>query len=209
MDGSYSDEVVRVTLESIPENLRNILQIEGGIISRIPKVTEVSAKKREFLRVIEGVTREEFTEDHWTDESAAEQRDDELDGDESNDVCICSKHIHHLYYIQHISSGQVFKVGSECVRKISEILYKKLTKDKCKRCKEPVPDKRRKFHKDGYCGKACYLVDGFKITFGQHRGKKMSELPDKYVLFLHENRHKWNGGQIDLWEAFDASFEIK
>ena len=132
--------------------------------------------------------------------------DIEFAGDETNDVCICSQPIHHLFYILHIPSGITFKVGSECVHKISRELYLVLTKGACKFCGKGIKDRRRTPCKNGFCGDECYAWGGYRLSFGKNRGTRLSKIPNGYAAWLGgQDRKEFHSIN---WDLFDYVWEL-
>ena len=107
----------------------------------------------EFLWVIENITKEEFDEKNWKVDN--QSFDYDYGGGESH--CICCHVIHNSFTITHIPTNNSFEVGSKCVKKVSNELYRRITtkKDLCKTCREPKVDKRTNIGKKGYCSTSC------------------------------------------------------
>ena len=144
-------------------------------------------KRNEFIWVIEDITETQFNESEWTGR--------EIESDIS--MCICSQAVCHTYSIHHLPTGHNFLVGSQCVQKISPTLATIITHDKCKKCSEPVLDKRTKCGKLGFCSEECMwkvellsvqdrLKRKYRVPFGKHKGKKIEELPKSYLTWMNK-----------------------
>ena len=129
-------------------------------------------KRNEFIWVIEDITETPFNESEWNGR--------EIESDIS--MCICSQAVCHTYSIHHLPTGHNFLVGSQCVQKISPTLATIITHDKCKKCSEPVLDKRTKFGKLVFCSEECMYI----VPFGKHKGKKIEELPKSYLTWMNK-----------------------
>ena len=107
----------------------------------------------EFLWVIENITKEEFDEMNWK----VDNQSFDYDYGDVGSHCICCHGIHNSYTITHIPTNNSFEVGSDCVKKISNELHRRITtkKDLCKTCREPEVDKRTNVGKEGYCSESC------------------------------------------------------
>ncbi len=190
----------------IPSDLQNTIYLDQGAINRISnKPLHTSSKSVEFLYIIEKVTKEAFDETEWEAEDRGQGKEDDDDDDEGN-VCICSQPIHQLHYITHIPTRYTFKVGCECVKKVSKKLYYHLTKDKCKRCENPLMDRRRIPEKNGYCSELCYHICEYRLSFGKHKGSLLYKAPNEYIRWLDEDGRKYFGKNYKFWRVFDLLF---
>lgn len=119
-----------------------------------------------------------------------------FDSNDTENMCVCTHPIRDLCYIQHVPSGLVWQVGSTCVNNIDKNLGEQLEKYKlrskrirdgiiCKYCEEPLMDLRKKFQKDGYCGKNCYSKDTYVIEFGTYKGNVLKD------FLLTEEGSRW------------------
>lgn len=129
-------------------------------------------KQNEFLWIIEKLTGTPFNETEWNG----------IETISDISMCICSQEISHVYLIKHIPSNKQFLVGSQCVKKISTKLAGIITHDKCKKCSEPVMDKRTKYGKLGFCSRECMYL----VPFGKHKGKTIDELPRSYISWMNK-----------------------
>jgi hypothetical protein len=169
---------------NIPLKIQNVLIYNSGVIHRISESKLITKNmKMEFLYIIKNIVKEKFNPDNW------DSADDFTQGsreDEENNVCICTHEIYNLYYIKHINSGYIFKVGSECVKKIDNKLYIKITKDKCKikNCEVRLTNKKNKYQKNGYCSEHCYLF--------KQKNKFVYGLNNLEPTFILDNIKKWN-----------------
>lgn len=157
----------------INEKLINIIEYnkDYDAFQRISNILETKNKNTEFKYVIETQTNTKFNEDEWVNV---------VNKIQFNSNCICTHRIENIYIIKHIPTKMKFIVGSECVKKTSEKLYNKMTKDKCKFCNEPILDKRTLHGRQEICSKNCLDLNTITIKFGKYVGKKVIEiLPDK------------------------------
>jgi len=105
--------------------------------------------KKTFNQCLYAITGEEFNPKDWTNGTR------DINDDDDDHYCICGHKIHKLYYIQYIPTGIQVQVGKDCVEKIDEKLYKRITSDKfCLECDEPI-GKQSKIHKQGFCSEDC------------------------------------------------------
>ena len=59
------------------------------------------------------------------------------------------------YFIYNSKDKIVIRVGSTCVEKIYNELYKAFQNGECKYCKTVIPDRRSNIHKEFYCDEYC------------------------------------------------------
>lgn len=73
--------------------------------------------------------------------------------------CICSHNISQLEFLQHIPTGIILMMGSECINKIDK-RFNKQTKV-CSICKKGFgnTDKRKQPFRSGFCSFTCKIVD--------------------------------------------------
>lgn len=145
----------------------------------------------EFLYIFE-TQYGKFIEEDWEPEFLHEGEYDiyhpysEEAGDSENRICVCTHHIHNLYYITHKHSQMTFQVGSKCVMKCGENIAEKMKTvivklknfekgNICIYCDEPLTDNRRTYQKHGFCDYSCYQKMKYIIPFGKHKGKLLVE----------------------------------
>jgi uncharacterized protein (DUF3820 family) len=182
------------TLNHLPENVRRVLLCPQGMVERVPNTPLLTKTMRtEFIHIIQLVTKEIFNPEQWNGQSLQE----DLNEEGITECCICTKEIHNLYEICHIPTQIRFKVGCDCVEKISKKLRDKIVKDKCIMCKGVVQDRRRRYQKDGYCGEECYADHNPTIDFGKHENERIEDLPQSYIDWLNKKyRH------VDKFKTF-------
>ena len=96
-----------------------------------------------------------WVEDENIDVCQGDDCCEEVDYCDCNKKCICGHHIRKLYYIQNIEDTISCLVGCCCIKKVSEDLYSRLTKEKCKVCNATLMDRRLKYQNNDYCSKDC------------------------------------------------------
>lgn len=106
--------------------------------------------QKEFLDVLHDITGDKEIKDKY---KASEQTSS--CEEEDNQKCICSHSINHLHYIQHIKTGIIIQVGSSCIHKVDQKLYKALINGVCKVCKEAIESMRKNVNKNGFCSDVC------------------------------------------------------
>jgi hypothetical protein len=134
--------------------------------SQLP-LTEMS---KEFNSILFEYTGRKFNQDEWDLARDGKQRPISFrlgtDEDPVVERCICTHNIYELCFIVHIPTGEKFQVGTECVQKISPLLYNEVKRKLCKLCEEFLPDKRRLYQNKGYCSVECYLEGEFRPCDG-------------------------------------------
>jgi len=166
-------------LERLPEDA--VMDVGTNLfVRKLNEPTPINpiskSKKNEFLWIVEGITKHKFNELEWCGE--------EIVDDISR--CICSQHIEHAYNIRHKPTGSEFRVGSQCVKKVSQELFDIITHDACKssKCQRPVLDKRTACGKKGYCTESCRLNN--TLTFGKYKGYDLKDVPQNYWDWINK-----------------------
>jgi hypothetical protein len=105
--------------------------------------------KKTFNQCLYAISGESFNPNNWTDGDGYDNSNDDTN------YCICGHVIHNLYFIKYKPTGVQVQVGSDCVKKIDEKLYKRITSENfCLLCNEPI-GKKLKIHKKGFCSDTC------------------------------------------------------
>lgn len=154
--------------------------------------------KKTFNQCLHAITGREFNPKDWTNGTC------DIDDVDDDHYCICGHKIHKLYYIKYIPTGIQVQVGKDCVEKIDEKLYKRITSDNfCILCDEPI-GKKLKVHKKGFCTDTCKqanCVGNWVFYFGNKYSKRIREdqnlepltyndvlhINKKYLLRVYEN----------------------
>ena len=85
---------------------------------------EISKKKR-FKYILRHFSEENedygVIIDEWTLEGCSYKGSGGGDGDDEGDFCVCSQEdIHYLFYIENAHNHNILRVGSECIKKITD-----------------------------------------------------------------------------------------
>ena len=154
-------------------------------IDNVPKNPIKSSKRYEFLWVLETLTKTKFDASEWEN---SEQSFD-YGNDTNGTMCICTKAITNDYTIIHKPTQMCFEVGCDCVRKIDDDLYLKLTKTECLYCDNPVLDRRTKKGKLGLCNN-CVPIAVFR--FGKYKGTPVTEVPKSYCVWAYHSEYNFS-----------------
>jgi hypothetical protein len=160
------------------ENMYGV-KFEDGIYIRHENDTGDNMKKT-FNQCLYTITGKSFNPFDWTNGNG-------YDTDDDNNYCICGHVIHNLYFIKYKPTGVQVQVGCECVKKIDENLYKRITsKNFCLACDEPI-GKKLKYHKQGFCNDTCkriYNVSDLCFDFGKYKGLTYNDVLEKHPDYL-------------------------
>ena len=154
--------------------LNGIVCTEDNVYFRENKNLGVDNMATMFIKVTQALTGDNYFIGRWCVAKGYPQEEE----DEDFKLCICNHVIKKVYYIQHKRTGIIAAVGSDCVEKVDEGLYKKITKDLCDVCEDEPLDKRTREGREGKCSK-CYLFWYYgkkKCSLKKHMGKRYSEI---------------------------------
>jgi len=98
----------------------------GGMYERIPDTEFInpisSSYFHEFKYIIESIEGEKWNKDDFWEDSHSSYYSEEPE------YCICNHSIKHIHCIKNTKSGNVYKVGSDCVKNVNKDLSGKLSK---------------------------------------------------------------------------------
>ena len=115
-------------------------------------------KGKELFRSLRYFTGKEFKREDWDVLNPSNIFSnviiEVMDG-ESKERCFCTQTIHQLRYALYKPKNQLILIGSECVNKfLGKEKQKVADGNACMMCNN-VLDKRKEYHRDGYCSKEC------------------------------------------------------
>jgi hypothetical protein len=116
-------------------------------------------KGKELYRALQSFTGEKFNRDNW---SVINPKNinigslvTEVQEGESKERCFCSQTINQLRYAIYEPTNEIILIGSECVYRFMGRENQKIAGGSgCIVC-DTVLDKRKKYHRDGYCSEEC------------------------------------------------------
>ena len=115
-------------------------------------------KGSELYRALKCFTGNKFSSEDWdvlNPSSIDINVNIEVDENESLERCFCTQTIKRLRYALYKPTNELILVGSECIAKFLGKEKQKIADGRgCMVCNNPI-DRRKKYHRDGYCSLEC------------------------------------------------------
>jgi len=151
-------------------------------------------KRSHLFTALKTFTGEKFDVDDWdviNPTNIHEQRQFEVNEDESKERCFCSQTIKNLRYAVHKPTQRVILIGSECIERFQGKEKRKIANGKaCKFCDKFI-DKRKKYCRDGMCLQCAVSQPDYNYTlnfglYNRYTVRQVYKKNKKYFEWLHK-----------------------